>query len=130
MVQEIRIAIISVWLIVSAILLLVLLSFIILPDRILMPLGAACQLQHSNLEPCPLCGMTRAFIAVSHGRFHQAITLNSWSLVLYSTILVNELLAAIFLLFRNQYFSLAYRIARILRKKLTLLEVISCKYLV
>lgn len=32
---------------------------------------------------CPLCGMTRAFYAISHGHFSQAIHLNAFSLALY-----------------------------------------------
>jgi Protein of unknown function (DUF2752) len=32
---------------------------------------------------CPLCGMTRAFYAISHGHFAQAIHFNAFSLALY-----------------------------------------------
>ena len=32
---------------------------------------------------CPLCGMTRAFYAISHGHFAQAINFNALSLALY-----------------------------------------------
>ena len=37
---------------------------------------------------CPLCGMTRAFYAISHGHFGQAIHLNALSLVLYFSLAV------------------------------------------
>jgi uncharacterized membrane protein len=32
---------------------------------------------------CPLCGMTRAFYAISHGHFTQAVHFNALSLALY-----------------------------------------------
>ena len=95
--QEIRIAITSAWLIVSAILFLILLSFYLVPDNALISLSTACQIQHHNQEPCPLCGMTRAFMAISHGKLDQATAFNSWSIVLYGIFLANGLLAVIFL---------------------------------
>jgi hypothetical protein len=49
---------------------------------------------------CPGCGMTRAFYAISHGHFVQAIRLNLLSLPLYIT-LVGLLLFGIVCLFTN-----------------------------
>lgn len=131
MVQEIRIAISSVWLIVSAILLLALLAFYLVPDGALISLSAACQLQHHNQEICPLCGMTRAFIAISHGKLDQATTFNRWSVALYGILLANGLLTAVFLVSRIRNLFLSYRAASFVESKTsTQKEVESCKYLV
>lgn len=100
MAQDTRIAITSVWLISSAILLLAFLAPYLLPESTLLSLSGACQLQHHNHEPCALCGMTRAFIAISRGHFHDAAAFNRSSVALYGILLANELMAAIFLVSR------------------------------
>ena len=112
MVREIKIAISSIWLLISTILLLILLYFYLFPDSALISLSANFQLQHHNQEPCPLCGMTRAFIAIVHGKLDQATTFNRWSVTLYGILLANGLLSTIFLINRIRNLFLSYRAVR------------------
>ncbi len=126
--QEIRMAVTSVWVIVSAILLSALLASCLLPDRVLISLSTACQLQH-NQQPCALCGMTRAFMAISQGRLDQATTFNRWSVALYGSFLVNGLLAAIFLVGRIRNPFLSFRATSLVTEKTsTKRESESCRY--
>lgn len=110
MAREIKIAMTSVWLIVSAISLLVLVAFYVVPDDALITLSAACQLPHHHHEPCPLCGMTRAFIAITHGDLDQATTCNRWSVALYGVMLANGLLTTIVLVSRIRTMLLLYSV--------------------
>ncbi len=127
--QEFRIAITSAWLIVSAILLLILLSFHLVPDNASISLSAACQIQHHNQEPCPLCGMTRAFLAISNGKLDQASAFNSFSIALYGIILANGLLAALFLVSRIRNSSLPFLVSTVVASKTsTRKEAASCRY--
>ena len=127
--QEIRTAVTAAWLIVSAILLLIQLSFHIAPDNALTSLSAACQIQHHNQEPCPLCGMTRAFMAISNGRLDQATAFNNWSIALYGIFLANGLLAAIFLASRIRNLFLPFKASNAVASKTSIRkEVDSCRY--
>ncbi len=109
MAQEMKIAIASVWLIVSAILLAVIIAPYFIHESALLTASGFCQLSHQHQETCLLCGMTRAFIAISQGHFAEAFTLNQWSLPLYGVILTNELSVIIFLANRTGRFSLGHR---------------------
>src|SRR4030066_2199807 len=95
--QEIRVAITSVWLIISAILLTMFIALYLLSESTLLSASGALQLSHHDQEPCLLCGMTRAFIAISRGNLADAVTFNDWAVALYDIFLANELSTAILL---------------------------------
>lgn len=100
MTQQPRIAITAAWLIVSAILLPVFLAPCLLSENALLSASRTFQLQHHDQEPCPLCGMTRAFIAISNDNLDEAVNFNQWSVALYGVLLANEFVAAVFLVSR------------------------------
>ena len=78
-----------------------------------------------------MCGMTRAFIAISNGNLAEAVTFNRWSVALYGTLLANEILAAIFLLSLTRKLFLSHRAAsHVEHNTSTQKEAESCRYLV
>ena len=91
-------AFVIAWLIVSAMLLVILLSAAVAPVDAILRVSATLQLPHGEHGTCPLCGMTAAFLAISRGQFGAALDANSGSLVLYGMLLANELAAAAWLL--------------------------------
>ncbi len=96
MVNDFKIAIISVWLILSAIMLAGLVALYALPVSALLSVSSTLQGSHSQLAPCALCGMTRAFVSIAHWNFEQATRLHPWSIALYMSILVNVVAAIIY----------------------------------
>ncbi len=94
--QEVKVAIASVWLITSAFLSSVLIAPHLLSEIALLSVSAALQSPHHEHGPCFLCGMTRAFLAISRGDLTEAAAFHRWSVALYAIFFVNGMLAAIF----------------------------------
>jgi hypothetical protein len=90
---EIRSAIFVVWIIVSVVILLILLAPFALSMDTLKAIVPVCEWKAKYNRECPLCGMTRSFVYISHGDFTQARDQNRWSVHLYAIFLVNEILA-------------------------------------
>ena len=95
--REFRTAVVSVWLICSALLLPALIAPHFVPEGTLVAASGVLQSSHHGQERCPLCGMTRAFIAISHGNLAAAVRLNQGSVALYGILLANEVGVAVFL---------------------------------
>ena len=53
----------------------------------LLPGFDTCAFHALTGLPCPGCGLTRAFTAISHGRFHEAWTLHPFAYPLYGACL-------------------------------------------
>lgn len=61
-------------------------SFAITPQELesgAVVLSPPCMSQLLFARPCPTCGMTRGFAAVSHGRFEQALHYNRAAPIVY-----------------------------------------------
>ena len=56
---------------------------------------STCPMLHLTGLPCPLCGMTRAFAALSTGRLGQAVSFNFAAPVLFVAMLVWGALGAV-----------------------------------
>ena len=52
------------------------------------PLPPSCSARLALGISCPGCGLTRSFIAISHGQFQRAWNLNAASFLIYSFVLV------------------------------------------
>jgi hypothetical protein len=91
--EEIRFAFFVVWIIVSVVIFLVLLAPFVLSMDTLNAMVPVCEWKAKYNKECPLCGMTRSFVYISHGDFAQARDQNRWSVHLYAIFLVNEILA-------------------------------------
>lgn len=102
--KNMRTAFTTVWLIMSCALLFIFMSPYLLPDKTLLSASETLKLQHDTQMRCPLCGMTEAFIAISHGDLDEAVTFNQASVALYGILLSNESLAILFLISRTRRF--------------------------
>jgi hypothetical protein len=91
--EDIRSAFFIVWIIVSAVIFLALLAPFVLSTDTLTAIVPVCEWKTKYNRECPLCGMTRSFVCISHGDLAQARNRNRWSVHLYSVFLGNEMLA-------------------------------------
>ncbi|MFO0549172.1 MAG: DUF2752 domain-containing protein [Polyangiaceae bacterium] len=83
-------------------------SFVVSPEDIesgRVRLTPPCTFQASTGLPCPTCGLTRAFSALSHGHLNQAISYHRASPVLYVVywLIAAASVALVFRLVRNSY---------------------------
>lgn len=84
-------AIQAVWLILSAASTVALAAALVLPEAWVLAIGGILQTPHA--DPCPLCGMTRAFLAIARGQFVEAAAANAAALPLAAGLGANALLA-------------------------------------
>ena len=87
------------WYVLSGMALTVLLVSLLLPEELMLNLSQACRLPHAG---CGLCGMTRAFVEISHGDFGAARSLNPLSPLLWGAMAVNGLFAVNSILRQNK----------------------------
>lgn len=101
MISQITKALQYVWLILSlAALLVVVAPFLLSADTLLSAAGGLSS-PHPAGQACLLCGMTRAFLAISRGDFHQARQWNRGALPLYGLMAVLPTATAIFLILQR-----------------------------
>jgi len=98
--QQVRTAIVSAWLIVSAIGLCLLTISCVLSESTILALSDVMRLDHHGDIPCAFCGMTKAFMAISHGDWSLALHFNRWSIALLQAVVCNEFLATAFVVTR------------------------------
>ncbi len=86
----------AVWAILSGVILLILLIPFVAPADFTTGLVPECEWKRKGKE-CPLCGMTKAFMAISKGEMEEAVEANRFSLWVYGSFVANEcfLLAAL-----------------------------------
>lgn len=92
--SAVRHAVFLAWLAASALLAPVLLAPWLLPDTMVLAVAAKCRSEHRDGRPCPLCGMTRAFLSIARGDLAEAQRANPASVPLYLGLAANELAAA------------------------------------
>jgi len=98
--METRRAFIIVWLILSVGAAAILAAFFVLPEQTILELSRHGRLPSHGDSPCPFCGMTRAFLAISSGQPGRAASMNRGALPLYAGLILNEVLAALYLVLR------------------------------
>ncbi|MEO0093672.1 MAG: hypothetical protein ABIK93_01570 [candidate division WOR-3 bacterium] len=89
-IKEIKLAFSIVWLVISFIILLILITPFIFSDTTIEALSPKCEWKTKYNKECLLCGMTKSFILISHRKFSEASALNNFSLYLYSIFVLNE----------------------------------------
>ena len=99
---QIGVATRAVWAVITLVFALVLLSSAVLPVEVAAGWSSRCQLQASHRGRCPLCGMTRAFLAISRGRLGQASAANAGGLPLYAAMLGDQAAFAAAALYRRR----------------------------
>ncbi len=95
-----KIAMLIVWLVLSTVVLLILISPFLLSQNTLFALSRLCELNHVPHIESPLFGMTRAFIDISRGEIRPAAQLNKGSAYLYGIFLLNEFILFGFLVYK------------------------------
>ena len=93
--NELTLAGLLVWLILSAGIFTVLALPFIVPQHQLAQLIPEGKWQSQFQKPCVFCGMTTAFYAISRGDFTEAYRLNPLSLYIYSVFALNTFCAVI-----------------------------------
>lgn len=86
---DIKTAITIVWIIISIVVVCIILSSIFLNADYFKSIPT-CEAKLNNAT-CSFCGMTSAFIQIGLLNFKQATYLNSGSILLYVTMLINSL---------------------------------------
>ena len=97
MIHQIKKASVIVWVIISVCVAVILIvSYLPAENTILEISRRSRSFNHGNRD-CPLCGMTRSFMAINRGEFDKARSLNKNSIVLYASFVLNEALFAVYL---------------------------------
>lgn len=96
--DEIKVSFLTVWLVIGLVIFTILVTPFIFPTQSIKNLVPVCKWKLKYNKPCPLCGMTTAFINISDGNFSAAQKLNRFSGGLYSAFLINEIITLAFLL--------------------------------
>lgn len=89
--KEIRAALKIVWIIYSALALIVILITVFSAGA-LHEISPVCLSKSLYGEECFMCGMTRAFVEISAGNFYNAGILNKLSLYLFSFMTLNSVI--------------------------------------
>lgn len=89
--KEIRAALKIVWIVYSALVLLVLVITVFSAGT-LYDISPVCLNKSLNGEECFMCGMTRAFVEISEGNIINAYILNKLSIFLFSVMSLNSIL--------------------------------------
>ena len=89
--KEVRAAFKIVWIIYSALVLLVLVITVFSAGT-LLDISPVCLSKSLNGEECLMCGMTRAFVEISEGNIINAYILNKLSIFLFSVMSLNSIL--------------------------------------
>jgi len=95
-------ALLLAWLAASGALLPVVVAPFVVPAHRLQAVAARCRLEHPAGRPCPLCGMTRAWVSIGQGRWDEARRANAVALPLYFALAANGLVAAGVLIFQRR----------------------------
>jgi hypothetical protein len=94
--RQIRVALAVVWLVVSLVLGAAALAPFALPAETLGHLFPPCPQLAATGRPCPLCGMTSAYLAIAHGDWREAARDNEGAIPLWTISLVNLAVCAAF----------------------------------
>jgi hypothetical protein len=84
------------WIVLSVIIFSVLISPFILDEKTIFAISPKCEWKIKYNRECVLCGTTRAFIAISKGKFYNAYVYNRLSVAFYSLFILNELVIIFF----------------------------------
>lgn len=90
--EQLRTALITVWLVVAVFIAPVLIAPFVLPADTIFAAAPLCEARAEGRE-CAFCGMTTAFVMIGHGLLDDAYAANHASLPLFSALVWNELVA-------------------------------------
>ncbi len=85
-----------VWTMITFILMLILLLPFAASKQTVLAISPTCVSIIKNHRECPMCGMTRSFIAISNGHFSRANQFNRGSIILYGIFLLDIIIYGIY----------------------------------
>ncbi|MGE5400494.1 MAG: DUF2752 domain-containing protein [Ignavibacteriales bacterium] len=85
-----------VWIIISSVIFLVLMSPFLLEDEAIYRIAPRCESRVKYNRECVMCGMTTAFIQISRGNLKKASENNRAGIYLYSLFAANNLIFCFF----------------------------------
>jgi hypothetical protein len=88
---DLNIAIHAVWVILSLLIITFLVILFLVPDMVLLKMSPTCVSVTMLHKECAFCGMTRAFISISHGELKQAMEFNRISSCLFFAFVGNTM---------------------------------------
>lgn len=94
--RQYRLALTIAWFGVSLVALLCLVVPVVVPQSWILNNAPICWKQATIGEACSFCGMTRAFVLISDGRWGQAADLNRLAILLWMSFLTNSLVFSLF----------------------------------
>jgi len=98
--HQVKLAMMIVWLILSAIILIIVTAPFMFSAEEIYTLTPTCQWKTKYNKECLFCGLTTGFIAVSRGDFSAARASNRLSIPLYSAFIVNEIVCLVYFIRR------------------------------
>ena len=98
---DVKRAFLAVWIILTVVAVSAVAAPLLLAPDTVHALAPQCERQVRFRQPCSLCGMTTAFVHISHGRVEQAQAANTFSLALYALFCGNALAMVGFLTWRR-----------------------------
>jgi hypothetical protein len=100
--RDIKIAIVWTWLIVSGMLVIAAVAPFLFPADLLAGLAPVCEARKAG-GSCILCGMTTAFLRIGSGDWAGALAAHRGSAVLWTTFLLNFVVAVAYCMKRRLY---------------------------
>ncbi len=89
--EELKMVFFWVWTLFSIVIFLVILTAFLIPQDVIASILPPCPQLVRTGKPCPLCGMTRAFYAISSLDFETALEFHKYSILLFIVFFVNQL---------------------------------------
>jgi hypothetical protein len=89
--SDLRVSLLIVWGVVSLVVLGVLATPFVLDEGRILRLAPACISRTKYGQDCFACGLTRSFVLISQGRFHEAASQNKAGPPLYAAFAINTL---------------------------------------
>ena len=106
--QQLKLATMLVWMILSVLVIIILITPFFVPYDLLKEELPQCDWKAKYNKACLLCGMTTAFFSISRGQFAQAYHLNTLSLYLYAMFVVNVIFFATVLFRKNVWYMMRH----------------------
>lgn len=91
-----------VWIFYSALALMAVLLTALLPDTLVYKTTPQCYSVKQFGQECFMCGSTRGFVAMGNCNITKAWSFNRLSVLLYITIIINSIVAALYLSTKNK----------------------------
>lgn len=95
--SDTKISLVISWLIISAVIAFILITSAIYPSAPSIRFLPTSLCKINSHCSCPVCGMTRAFVSIAHGRISDARSFNGLALPLFIVFVLNKITVVLFI---------------------------------